>query len=100
MKQEEYKGSSTDLILERPMTQLLNDFGADKASRGLGSAAMSGVMSSIFIINLNLKTLKRRNYASDNLKRVEELQSKLERLQARAFHALLPLAQRGLNQSS
>lgn len=49
------------------------------------SAAMSGVMSSIFIINLNLKTLRRRKYASENLKRCERIQNQLEELQMKAF---------------
>ncbi len=49
------------------------------------SAAMSSVMSCIFIINLNLKTLNRRKYAADNIQKVQELQRRLEELQTRAF---------------
>ncbi|MGG8497166.1 cyclodeaminase/cyclohydrolase family protein [Tenacibaculum sp. TC6] len=60
------------------------------------SAAMSAVMSSIFIINLNLKTLKRRKYARENLKRVQELQKKLEELQTRAFSCVSSLSQESL----
>jgi formiminotetrahydrofolate cyclodeaminase len=56
------------------------------------SAAMSGIMSSIFIINLNLKTLKRRKYAGENLSRVEALQQKLESLQARAFSCVTSIS--------
>ncbi|MBC7756998.1 MAG: cyclodeaminase/cyclohydrolase family protein, partial [Bdellovibrio sp.] len=40
------------------------------------SAAMSGLMSSIFIANLNLKTLHRRKYAKENLVRCQTLQAR------------------------
>ncbi len=49
------------------------------------SASMSAVMSSIFIINLNLKTLKRRKYAKEKLEKVLILQKKLDDLQTKAF---------------
>ncbi|MCH1925009.1 cyclodeaminase/cyclohydrolase family protein [Shewanella sp. C32] len=49
------------------------------------SAAMSGIMSCIFITNLNLKTLKRRKYAAENLARVQSIQTRLENLQVKAF---------------
>jgi len=39
LKQEEFKELTTGLILERPATQLLDDFGAGQASPGSGSAA-------------------------------------------------------------
>ncbi len=60
------------------------------------SAAMSGIMSSIFIINLNLKNLRRRNYARDNIKRIEEIQKKLERLQAKAFSCVTSISSESL----
>ncbi len=49
------------------------------------SAAMSGIMSSIFIINLNLKTLHRRKYSKDNISRCLNLQNRLNELQTEAF---------------
>ncbi|WP_395338532.1 cyclodeaminase/cyclohydrolase family protein [Ningiella sp. W23] len=56
------------------------------------SGAMSSVMSSIFIINLNLKTLKRRKYAKDNLKRCQKIQSQLEILQTKAFSCVTSIS--------
>jgi formiminotetrahydrofolate cyclodeaminase len=49
------------------------------------SAAMSGVMSAIFIGNLNLKTLKKRKYAKENMARCKSLHDNLSRLQTQAF---------------
>ncbi|AZE00996.1 cyclodeaminase/cyclohydrolase family protein [Pseudomonas chlororaphis] len=60
------------------------------------SAAMSGVMSSIFIINLNLKTLRRRKYALDNLKRCQAIQSRLEELQLKAFSCVASISSESL----
>lgn len=56
------------------------------------SAAMSGVMSSIFISNLNLKTLKRRKYAEENLHRCQKLQEQLNDLQTRAFSCVTAIS--------
>lgn len=60
------------------------------------SASMSGVMSSIFIINLNLKTLKRRRYAHQNIKKCQEIQNKLESLQSRAFSCVTSISSESL----
>jgi len=60
------------------------------------SAAMSGVMSSIFIINLNLKTLKRRKYSSTNIKKCQLLQEKLNILQTRAFSCVTSISSESL----
>ena len=60
------------------------------------SAAMSAVMSSIFIINLNLKTLKRRKYAKENLVRIQELQRKLGSLQTKAFSCVTDISTESL----
>jgi len=49
------------------------------------SAAIAGVMSGIFIANLNLKTLRGRRYASDNIDRCEEVYRELASKQAEAF---------------
>ncbi|WP_299156199.1 cyclodeaminase/cyclohydrolase family protein [uncultured Tenacibaculum sp.] len=61
------------------------------------SAAMSAVMSSIFIINLNLKTLKRRKYAKENFKKVQELQTKLDNLQTKAFSCVSLISHESLD---
>ena len=53
---------------------------------------MSAVMSSIFIIKLNLKTLKRRNYARSSLKRSEELRMRLAELQTQAFKCVAAIS--------
>ncbi|VXB24510.1 conserved hypothetical protein [Pseudomonas sp. 8BK] len=60
------------------------------------SAAMSSVMSSIFIANLNLKTLKRRNYASLNLKRCQALHNSLNELQTKAFSCVTTISSESL----
>ncbi|MGA4635024.1 cyclodeaminase/cyclohydrolase family protein [Pseudomonas solani] len=60
------------------------------------SASMSSVMSSIFIANLNLKTLKRRNYASINLKRCQQIQGSLNELQTRAFSCVTNISSESL----
>jgi formiminotetrahydrofolate cyclodeaminase len=60
------------------------------------SAAMSGVMSAMFIINLNLKTLKRRKYAKENLTRCQDLQKRLEVLQTKAFSCVTSISSESL----
>lgn len=49
------------------------------------SAAVSGVMSGIFIISLNLKTLKDRKYSHDKIEKCNELYTLLQSKQATAF---------------
>lgn len=56
------------------------------------SAAMSGVMSSIFIANLNLKTLKNRKYAKENMARCQGLQDNLNKLQTQAFSCVTAIS--------
>ncbi|WP_416311293.1 cyclodeaminase/cyclohydrolase family protein [Pseudomonas sp. W03] len=60
------------------------------------SSAMASVMSSIFITNLNLKTLKKRKYASDNLKKLQGLQSNLNELQTKAFSCVTAISAESL----
>ncbi len=60
------------------------------------STAMSSLMSSIFIINLNLKTLKHRSYAPNKLQDCQDLQKKLEFLQAKAFSYVVSIASESL----
>jgi formiminotetrahydrofolate cyclodeaminase len=52
------------------------------------SAAMAGLMSAIFIANLNLKTLKERKYAKKNMERCQNLQDKLNLLQTQAYSCI------------
>lgn len=61
------------------------------------SAAMSGVMSAIFIANLNLKTLKKRKYAKDNMVRCQSLQDSLSRLQAQAFSCVTTISSESIS---
>ena len=61
------------------------------------SAAMSGVMSAIFIANLNLKTLKKRKYAKDNMARCQNLQDNLSRLQSQAFSCVTTISAESIN---
>jgi len=55
------------------------------------SAAIAGVMSGIFIANLNIKTLKGRKYAVDNLHRCDDLYQELSAKQAKAFSCVTSL---------
>lgn len=55
------------------------------------SAAIAGVMSGIFIANLNIKTLKGRKYAAENVNRCDELYKELSAKQARAFACVTSL---------
>lgn len=61
------------------------------------SAAMSGVMSSIFIANLNLKTLKKRKYAKENVARCQNLQDTLSRLQTQAFSCVTTISSESIS---
>jgi formiminotetrahydrofolate cyclodeaminase len=56
------------------------------------SAAMSGVMSAIFIANLNLKSLKKRKYAKENMSRCQQLHDNLKKLQTQAFSCVTMLS--------
>lgn len=49
------------------------------------SAAIAGVTSSIFIINLNLVSLSRRNWSKDKKKACDDMYDKLQRKQREAF---------------
>ena len=60
------------------------------------SAALSGIMSALFIINLNLKTLKRRKYSTLALSRSQELQKKFEELQTDAFACISSISSESL----
>ncbi len=85
------------LLMEYGVTMFEHGWHAIRGDSGVAiSAAMSGVMSSIFIINLNLKTLKRRKYADENLKRIQDLQKKLEELQTRAFSCVTSISSEAL----
>lgn len=55
------------------------------------SAAIAGVMSAIFIANLNIKTLKGRKYAADNIGRCDELYKELSSKQTKAFSCVTSL---------
>ena len=55
------------------------------------SAAIAGVMSGIFIANLNIKTLNGRKYATDNLHRCGELCTDLNAKQTKAFSCVTSL---------
>lgn len=55
------------------------------------SAAIAGVLSGIFIANLNIKTLKGRKYAADNVHRCDELYKELAAKQEKAFSCVTSL---------
>lgn len=55
------------------------------------SAAIAGVMSGIFIANLNIKTLKGRKYANENVGRCDDLYKELAAKQSKAFSCVTSL---------
>lgn len=55
------------------------------------SAAIAGVSSGIFIANLNIKTLRGRKYAAENLQRCEALYRELSAKQTKAFSCVTSL---------
>lgn len=61
-------------------------FEAARGDSGAGvSAAVAGAMSSVFVINLNLKSFRDSEWAKSRRKRVNELQKTLEVKQLEAF---------------
>lgn len=52
---------------------------------------MAGVTSGIFIANLNLKTLKGRNYATSNIGKCEEIYERLNSKQSKAFSCVVSI---------
>jgi formiminotetrahydrofolate cyclodeaminase len=86
------------LLMEYGITLFEHGWHAIRGDSGVSiSAAMSGIMSAIFIINLNLKTLRRRNYSNDNLKRIQVIQKKLEEIQVRAFSCVTSISAESLD---
>ncbi|WOX05503.1 cyclodeaminase/cyclohydrolase family protein [Microbulbifer pacificus] len=84
-------------LMEYGVTMFEHGWHAIRGDSGVAiSAAMSGVMSSIFIIHLNLKTLRRRNYSKENLNRIRTLQSRLEELQTKAFSCVTYISSESL----
>lgn len=55
------------------------------------SAAIAGVLSGVFVANLNMKTLKGRKYASDNMSRCNDLYKELSLKQEKAFSCVTSL---------
>lgn len=55
------------------------------------SAAIAGVSSGLFVINLNLKSLKGRNYASNNIRACEKMYQSLQIKQSKAFSCVTSL---------
>lgn len=55
------------------------------------SSAVSGVMSGIFIISLNLKSLKERKYAHNKLEKCNNLYASLQNKQTAAFKCVTSL---------
>jgi len=60
------------------------------------SAALSSIMSAVFIINLNLKTLRRRNYAAEAVERSQDLEERLNEAQANAFSYISSISSESL----
>lgn len=61
------------------------------------SVAISGVMSGIFIVNLNLKRLKRRQYSKNNLGRCQQLTRDMQVKQTRAFECITSIGSETLD---
>jgi formiminotetrahydrofolate cyclodeaminase len=60
------------------------------------SAAIAGVMSALFIINVNLKTLRDRKYAKDNIERCAKAYADLQAKQVQAFTCVTSLSAEAL----
>ncbi len=61
------------------------------------SSAIAGVSSVIFIVNLNLKTLKDRVYAKENVKTAEELKARLLLVQNEALSRITSIEKEALS---
>ncbi len=61
------------------------------------SAAIAGVMTGIFVVNLNLKTLKGRKYAKVNISRCDDIYSRLQEKQIKAFSCVVSLNSEALD---
>lgn len=61
------------------------------------SVAISGVMSGIFIVNLNLKRLNRRQYSKNNLARCQGITRDLQVKQTRAFECITSISGEALD---
>lgn len=55
------------------------------------SAAIAGVLSGVFIANLNIKTLKGRKYAADHIVRCSAIYQELKEKQSKAFACVTSL---------
>lgn len=60
------------------------------------SSALSSVMSSIFIINLNLKKLNNRIYAQEHIGKIQKLEQDLQKLQSEALACVTSLSNESL----
>lgn len=85
-------------LMEYGVTMFEHGWHAIRGDSGVSvSAAMSAAMSCIFIINLNLKTLKSRKYSKNNMSKVADLQNKLENMQAKAFSCVTAIGSESVN---
>ncbi|MCA8115568.1 cyclodeaminase/cyclohydrolase family protein [Burkholderia cepacia] len=79
-------------LIDHGITVFENGWPSVRGDSGAAiSVAVSGVMSGIFIANLNIKSLKGRRYATANVGRCAELHAELGKKQTRAFGCILSL---------
>ncbi|NMH64503.1 cyclodeaminase/cyclohydrolase family protein [Shewanella salipaludis] len=85
-------------LMEYGVTMFEDGWHAIRGDSGVSiSAALSAVMSCIFIINLNLKTLKKRKYSKLNIAKVIELQKKLQQMQDKAFSCVTTISSESID---
>ncbi|MCA7892064.1 cyclodeaminase/cyclohydrolase family protein [Burkholderia cepacia] len=79
-------------LIDHGITVFENGWPSVRGDSGAAiSVAVSGVMSAIFIANLNIKSLKGRRYATTKIGRCAELHGELSKKQGRAFGCILKL---------
>lgn len=81
-----------DTLVEYSVTMFENGWHAVRGDSGAAvGAGIAGVMSCIFIANLNMKRLKNRVYAREHVTTCSELYKTLQRRQTRAFRCVTSL---------
>lgn len=76
-------------LIDHGVTIFENGWPAVRGDSGASiSSAVAGVMSGIFIISLNLKTLRNRSYAKSKIHKLNELHGQLQSKQENAFSCI------------
>lgn len=80
------------LLAEHGLTVFVRGWKYVRGDSGAAiSAAIGGIMSGIFIVNLNLKLLRERHYAKINAPKTKDLEEMVRTLQTKAFSQVTSL---------